>query len=48
MNEYMVTVQAKLFAVNRVVFAGSKAEAAAKVDQTGAMYMEVTEVKYED
>jgi len=37
--EYLVTVQAKLFTVNRIVEAQSVAGAAAQVDQTGAVWV---------
>ena len=45
---YLVTIIAKLFTINRVVFAASRAEAAAQVDQTGAVTVWVQEAQYED
>lgn len=45
---FLVTVKAKLFTVNRVVSAASKAEAAAQVDQTGAVWVSVEVATYDD
>lgn len=45
---YLITINAKLFTVSRVVFAVSRAEAAAQVDQTGAITVWVEETTYED
>ena len=45
---YMVSIFARLFTVNRVVIAASRAEAAAMVDQTGAIAVWVEEAFYDD
>jgi hypothetical protein len=43
MHTYLVTAHAKLFTIIRIVFANSKAEAAAQVDQTGIRVMWIEE-----
>lgn len=48
MNTYLVTAHAKLFSINRLVQANSKAEAAAQVDQTGIRVMWVELAKIEE
>lgn len=44
MNTYLVTVHTKLYSVNRIVQANSKAEAAAQVDQYGAKTMWIEDI----
>jgi hypothetical protein len=43
MNTYLITAHAKLFTINRLVNADSKAEAAAMIDQTGIKVMWIEE-----
>jgi hypothetical protein len=43
MNTYLITAHAKLFSINRIVCANSKAEAAAMIDQTGIKVMWIQE-----
>jgi len=48
MKSYFVTVQAKLFTINRSVMADGKAEAASKVDQDGALWVSVEESCFDE
>lgn len=48
MQDYLVIIQAKLFAINRIVRATSVADAAAQVDQTGARMMWVELATFEE
>ena len=43
MNTYLITAQAKLFSIIRIVYANSKAEAALLLDQKGIRVMWIEE-----
>lgn len=48
MFAYLVTVHCKLYSINRLVHADSKADAAKQVDQYGARLMWVEDVTGQD